>query len=53
MTIGLRVEGETELGVLLAPGFQRRLQEPLGLHLVRGVEDRAKVDGDGFLPLAG
>jgi hypothetical protein len=37
-----------QLGVLLAPGFQRRLQEPLGLHLVRGIEDRAKCGGDGF-----
>jgi hypothetical protein len=29
--------------VLLAPGFQRRLQEPLGFHFVRGIEDRAKL----------
>ena len=37
-----------QLGVLLAPGLQRRLQEPLGFHLVRGIEDRAKHRGDGF-----
>jgi hypothetical protein len=37
-----------QLGVLLASGLQRRLKEPLGLHLVRGIEDRAKLGGDGF-----
>jgi hypothetical protein len=37
-----------QLGVILAPGFQRRLQEPLGFHLVRGIEDRAQLGGDGF-----
>ena len=37
-----------QLRVLLAPDLQCRLHEPLGLHPVRGVEDRAQLGGDGF-----